>query len=110
MKSGYYHRISSTALAVLDCCPYGEKGVIITRINVPTPYRGRGYASMLLREVCRDADAEGINLFLEIVPSNDGTGTGLDYAALEGWYRRHGFRPVDNGPVFKRRFASQSKG
>lgn len=109
MKSGYYHRISATALAVLDCCPYGE-GVIITRINVPAPYRGKGYGSLLLREVCRDADAEGIDLFLEIVPSNDGTGTGLDYAALESWYRRYGFEPVDGGPVFKRGFASQSKG
>lgn len=75
-------------IAILDNCDYYGKGRIITRINTPEKFRGKGYGAQLLQEICRDADTPGVFLFLEISPSN-----GLDYGQLESWYLRYGFKP-----------------
>ena len=82
-----YRHLSPVALAVLDSCDYYGEGEIITRINVPKAYRGQGHGTSLLREACANADANGVNLWLEISSSD-----GLDYYQLKAWYIRHGFR------------------
>ena len=106
MKTCYIRKLSAVRIAILDCCPF-ENGFLITRVNVPHDYRGRGHASSLLRECTDSADAEQITLFLTIQPSD-----GLDYTQLEQFYTRHGFRQVyDNlyqrDPIGHRSAASQ---
>lgn len=58
----------------------------ITRVNTPESNRGKGAASNLLKQVLAEADAEGVHLYLDIVPS-----TGLTFDQLEAWYKRLGF-------------------
>lgn len=65
---------------------------VITRINVPAEYRGKGYGTQLLRRICADADREGATLTLTIHASG-----ALEHAALEAWYTRHGFKVMPEG-------------
>ena len=58
----------------------------LNRINVPAKYRGVGVGSALLIEVLGSADAEGIDLYLDLNPYG-----ALNYEQLEAWYARHGF-------------------
>ena len=66
----------------------------ITQVIVPISRRGEGVGSKLLREVCEDADREGILLTLSAIASiavNQGKVKGLAQADLMAWYRRYGF-------------------
>lgn len=87
MRSCYYEKLSPLALAVLDNCDYYGDGRIITRINVPKEFRGRGIGHKLLLQCLADADAEGVTLWLEINAYGD-----MTYEQLESWYKRHGFK------------------
>lgn len=69
----------------------------ITRINVPRRRRGEGHGSALLGMILADADAEGVALQLEPVPSGD-----LGYQDLVEWYTRHGFRLRASGYMRRR--------
>ncbi len=64
----------------------GEGGLVLNRINTPIQYRGKGYASALLRQILEDAQAEGITITLGV----SGSG-GLTDAQLFAWYGRYGF-------------------
>lgn len=86
MKVCYTTRLGPVKIAIADLCDCG-KGLIITRINVPHEFRGKGEGSKLLNQITKDADKDQIVLLLEISPSG-----GLDYKQLEAWYLRHGFR------------------
>ena len=87
MKSCYTKLLSPVRLAVLDNCDYYGIGRIITRVNVPKEFRGKGVASQLLDECCKDADNEQVILYLEIYPSD-----GLGYDELEAFYMRRNFK------------------
>ena len=63
---------------------------MLNRINVPKEFRGQGYASRLLREVCEAADREGAYIELSILPSG-----GLGFSQLNRWYKRYGFVDID---------------
>lgn len=97
MKLIYFDKPSR---AILDCCSYparGDHARVITRINVPVASRGKGLGSKLLDEVCRDADAEGVTLYLEVLPSG-----GLTLRQLTTWYERNGFSKTGTGRVYRR--------
>lgn len=86
MKNCYIDRDTRS---IADLTNVGEMvpgTMTITRINVPAESRGKGLGSMLLKQICTDADAEGVGLSLEIVPSGP-----LDYQDLYRWYGRYGF-------------------
>jgi predicted GNAT family N-acyltransferase len=87
MKSCYVIQVSPVRIAIADLCDYYGEGWIITRINVPMQFRGKGFGSELLKQICSDADKEKQTLFLEIQSSD-----GLSYRELEEWYLRYGFR------------------
>lgn len=95
--TSFYKRLSPVHLAVLDTLSYvdaeGNREEMLTRINVPEPYRGQGHASELLRQCCNRADTEQLTLSLVIIPY-PGEG-GLNYTQLKAFYTRHGF--VDDG-------------
>lgn len=46
--------------------------VVISRINVPMQYRGKGHGRTILKRILEDADREGITLCLEPLPSGGG--------------------------------------
>jgi ribosomal protein S18 acetylase RimI-like enzyme len=87
MKSCYHIKLSVMNIAIADLCDYYNRGMIITRINVPAAYRGQGHARKLLSQITADADAEHIRLWLEIQASD-----GLNYDQLQAWYERNGFK------------------
>lgn len=58
----------------------------LARINTPAKHRGKGIAGRLMREMCSEADAEGVDIYLGISPSGD-----LDLYELRAWYERLGF-------------------
>ena len=88
MKNCYIKKLSTTKIAIADLCNYYNKGLIITRINVPKDFRNKGFGSALLKEILEDADKTNTTLFLEISPSD-----GLNYDELEAWYLRYNFKP-----------------
>lgn len=92
MKYSHGIKLGTAALAVADVSPFFKEGWLITRINVPVAYRGRGHARELLRRVLADADAERVPLYLEISPSD-----GLGFTELRAWYERHGFKRISRG-------------
>lgn len=59
---------------------------LIHRINVPHPHRGKGIGSRLLKEICEDADRDGVTLVLYAYASG-----GLPMEQLVMWYERNGF-------------------
>jgi GNAT superfamily N-acetyltransferase len=74
--------------AIADLVQYDlVPGWAITRINVPAEHRGHGVGSKLLRQILDEADREGVDLYLEVSPSD-----GLDFEQLSAWYARHGFK------------------
>ena len=96
MKNCFYEKLGPTDLAIADLCDYYGHGMIITRINVPKGvFRGTGIGTKLLNAITNEADVTCTKLFLEISPSD-----GLNYAQLQEWYERHGFKPWKG--IFKR--------
>lgn len=84
--------------AIADLSWAGEFNAwLIHRINVPSPARGKGYGRAVLRDICADADAEGVPLIL--APESSG---GLEQKELVAWYRRHGFEWTRSGMILYR--------
>jgi ribosomal protein S18 acetylase RimI-like enzyme len=86
IKNCFYTKLGGMNIAIADIVPY-MRGYIITRINVPSQYRGQGYGRELLLQILEEADKHDLPLYLEVSPSG-----GLDYLDLVAWYTRHGFR------------------
>jgi len=91
MKTIYADPIHWTTINLMDMP--GLDGWLITGVHTQPRFRGNGYASDLLDRVCQDADEEHVRLFLEISPD----GTGLNDAALDAFYRKHGFQEWEDG-------------
>lgn len=86
MKSCYHILITPTAVAIADLTRY-EKGMLITRINVPDKFRQRGYGTFLLKLLTDEADKNATILYLEVAPSGN-----MSYQDLVVWYKKHGFK------------------
>ncbi|WP_431041496.1 GNAT family N-acetyltransferase [Streptomyces sp. P1-3] len=83
---------------------HGPGPSLITRIVVRPKARGRGWGSEVLRDVCMDADAEGITLMLQVQPNP----AGLAAEALTAWYQRHGFEAVPGTDTMVRKPAPRT--
>lgn len=96
MKPAYYEKDSTqTRLAVIDLYNYFDRGLIVTRLNVPESMRGNGVAKRLLTELCTDADSEKVTLWLEFQPY-----PGTNRTLLSKLYRSFGFK--DRGGIWCR--------
>ena len=84
MPTCYFHK-ATRSIADLNVIDSGE--YLITRINVPSSSRGKGIGSIILDEICLDADENGVTLKLEVIPSG-----GLTFHDLTRWYERRGFK------------------
>lgn len=84
--------------SIIDLTPTGS-AYMINRISVLPPHRGRGHASLLMRQVVDDADEEGAILQLSIEP---GINSSMGFHALFRWYTRWGFRTINPMPMMRR--------
>lgn len=94
-------RRHGAASARIRLCPgLGPKLQASTRelcdLSTPADAQGQGHASVLLREVCEEADAAGVMLVLFVDPFDAGP---LDADSLAAWYARAGFEEVQTVPV-----------
>lgn len=87
MQSSYYNVAEGASINLMGTLPYHENWYLVTGVSVQFRFRGRGAASRLLKQVCADADREGVTLLLSIQPD----GTGLGYEELRAFYARNGF-------------------
>ncbi len=78
--------------SIADLIHY-RKRHLITRINVPKKHRGKGIASMLLKQIITDCPI-GESLIIHPSPSD-----GLNYTELVAWYKRHGFVQQSDGEL-----------
>ena len=89
---------ASCHLGPCEALPAHLRDVIeVSDVFVPAWHRRKGIASMLLRQVCDDADAHAKVLML--MPGGD------DW--LTAWYSKFGFVQIQNNPVL---MARQPKG
>jgi GNAT superfamily N-acetyltransferase len=65
---------------------------LVRMIGVVPEHQAKGYGSRLLREVCADADREGVALRLHVQEEPSVAISLLSAEQLADWYRRHGFR------------------
>lgn len=86
MKECYYDGSKGVTIDLM--LGVKESGALITRIEVNKKFRGKGYASEMMKKVLKDADEEGVTLFLSVDPD----GTGLSKLELRRWYFRLGFQ------------------
>ena len=84
MKAVY---LDQNTRSIADLVEIDPNLYLVTRINVPTASRAKGFGSKLLREIIEDADREGTTLEIHPVPSG-----GMTRKELISWYRRHGFQ------------------
>lgn len=98
-------KLSGTRIAIADLVDYYGRGKIITRINVPAEFRGKGHGTALLKQIIEDADREKIALYLEIQSSD-----GLSYDELEAWYKRHGFKNWEGSGIYRRTTEEKANG
>lgn len=93
MKPYYYHLdeerrvLASVDVWEDDVNEYGDW--LVTRVRTTPNGRHEGRASEVLREVCDDADHEGVTLWLQIQPDEDCPMTAVE---LEAWYEKFGFK------------------
>lgn len=93
MKTCYYDERTRAIADLHEVDGYWR----IARINVPRPHRRKGHGTALLRQILADADAEGVLLFLEPLPSDPG----MSRMDLVRWYQRHGFVWADYGILLR---------
>lgn len=104
MKTCYAIKCSTFQMAILDMVPYcanavDPSGYYITRINVPTGFRGKGIGRELLADCLGHADKEGITLYLVVQAQDDS----LTHEQLREWYMRHGFKEIGYEGMFIRK-------
>ena len=67
----------------------------LTALSTPAADQRKGYASQLLHDVCKEADAQNITLFLAVAEE--------DKQRLCAWYTRFGFQPIQAKPTLMAR-------
>lgn len=73
----------------------------ITKVHTPADMQQQGHATALMRDVCSEADRDGITLILWPRPYGDDIA--LSQAMLIRWYQRFGFRVIQPEPVLMAR-------
>lgn len=82
------YAVASLSPSVIDIEMRGRNIWLLDSLFVVRGKRGRHYGSIILERVLRDADAEGVTLWLGVDPATDSPFT--EYQ-LRSFYRRHGF-------------------
>lgn len=94
MKDQYHTEHGECVIDLMPIPNYGENWWLMTGCQTYWKYRGRGYASHLMRQVIKDADEEGARIALQAdaQPHDNRKKPGLNQMQLMAFYRRYGFR------------------
>lgn len=103
MKHVYADVERWATICVVDLTWSTLEGCVIQDVAVGRRFRGQGAARDLMQQVLDDADAEGVALYLSIVPDPPGQNN-LTYDQLRDWYMRLGFESFADadGNAFRR--------
>lgn len=72
-----------------------EQIVELSALHVPIEQRREGFATALLTEICKEADAAGKLLLLHVKPFSDGV---MSASQLATFYSRFGFQDIQPDP------------
>ena len=93
-------RLGECHAAVVDATVWDNgSSYLLTRVNVPAPYRGQGVGTQLMAKMLAWADAGGWPLHLQVSPYGDSP---MQYDALVAWYKRLGFMQDGDTPLMMR--------
>ena len=73
----------------------------ITKVHTRAEKQSEGFATILMRDVCNEADICGMTLILW--PNPYGDDIALSAGMLRDWYARFGFRQIQSEPVMMAR-------
>lgn len=102
MKDCFVINLSPVRIAIADLVRTGPETFVVTRINVPQQFRGKGHGSKLLKMVLDAADEAQVTLELDVYASGP-----LSDEDLVFWYERHGF--VENKSALGYQFCRKPK-
>lgn len=94
----WYVKVDSLHITIADCIYIDANTIELTRINVPTAYRGRGYAKAILKAILEYADKHYLAMILAVTSSD-----GLNNEELVAWYNRHNFISQQDEPRLMKR-------
>ena len=80
----------SIGIVAVGLMPEGSKGVYIYHLGAFISRRGNG--SIILKELCRQADKFNISLSLSAISSPNGDATAMNTKQLARWYKSFGFK------------------
>jgi predicted N-acetyltransferase YhbS len=88
------HITATCDLIVSNALPMGMRRNVreLHDLHTPEEDRGKGYASQLMHDLCRDADEHGMLLMLV-----------ADDVKLAAFYSRWGFQPIQAKPLIMAR-------
>lgn len=100
MKNGI-RKYEGAVLNIGFCAALPEKMRIdvreISNVECQMAHRGRGEATRLMEEVCREADAS--RTIFVLMPKPFGEHPPLDTTQLEHWYTKFGFHRLQDDPL-----------
>lgn len=94
MKLNYYSPCRHCWVRVSD---WRDGEAELSNVFTSVGHRGKGLARALMREVCADADREGVTLLLTVGHGRGPGGDGLRSDQLYEWYTRLGFHGLAGG-------------
>jgi predicted GNAT family N-acyltransferase len=97
IQTQFILRLSKIRIGILDIVPVyytdpnklnmlGLQECLVSRINIPSEFRGQGHGTTLLNSCLQYADDNKLVLLIEVSSSGDMTNT-----QLTNWYRKFGF-------------------
>jgi GNAT superfamily N-acetyltransferase len=97
IQTQFILKLSSIHIGILDLVPVyytdpnklnmlGLQECLVSRINIPSEFRGQGHGTTLLNSCLQYADDNKLVLLIEVSSSGDMTNT-----QLSNWYRKFGF-------------------
>lgn len=94
------HHSATLRVAIAEGLPEEMRSLTRELIEVQSTNPMKGHANGLMAEVCTEADLWWITLFVQVRPFGD---AGMDDAKLERFYRKFGFRRIQDSPLLMAR-------
>ena len=94
------HRSASLRVAMATGLPEDMRLLTRELIDVRSTNARKGHANGLLAEVCHEADMWWMTLVIQVRPFGD---AGMDDARLERFYKKFGFRRIQDSPLLMAR-------
>ena len=93
------HKSATARIAVPMGLPEEMRDQIRELIDVHSENQRKGHASALLRNLCKEADADWLTLLVQVYAYDDG----MSSEQLRKWYAKFGFVLVQEDPMLMAR-------